>query len=141
MANHGYLPRNGFIGLLDAVAASRKVFGMGEDLGTILSAYGGLIDGAVVGWSIGGGIHTGIGGSHNNYESDSSPLRGDLYQYGSNTALVMSQFKEVRVPPIAFSTCLNTGLCSCTTCSLMQQLQTTISTSCESSARTDSLKV
>lgn len=31
-------------------------------------------------------------GSHNNYETDSSPLKSDLSQYGSNTKLVMSQF-------------------------------------------------
>lgn len=31
---------------------------------------------------------------YNNYESDSSPLRGDLYQYGSNSDIAMSQFQE-----------------------------------------------
>lgn len=50
---------------------------------------------AQVSWSIGGAPHTGIGGSHGNYESDSSPLKGDLYQYGNLGKLVISQYKEV----------------------------------------------
>lgn len=45
--------------------------------------------------SIGGGIRTGIGGSRGNYETDNSPLRGDLHQYGSNSALVINQFQRL----------------------------------------------
>lgn len=92
MANHGYLPHNGQPTLVDFVLGTKAAFGMCEDLSLILAAYGGLFDGILAAWSIGGGFHTGIGGSHNNYETDSSPLRGDLDQYGSNTDLVMSQF-------------------------------------------------
>lgn len=46
-------------------------------------------------WQIGGVEHTGIAGSHHNYEDDSSPTRGDLNQYGSNVNLVMSQWSAL----------------------------------------------
>jgi len=37
-----------------------------------------------------------VTGSHNKYETDSSPTRGDLYQYnGNNFGLQLSQFKEL----------------------------------------------
>ena len=68
---------------------------MGVDLATFLAVFGAVVDGNLLGWSVGGKPHTGIGGSHGNYESDSSPLKADLYQYGSNEKLVLSQFKEV----------------------------------------------
>jgi len=72
-----------------------SVYGMGVDLATFLATYGAVIDGPLLSWSIGGAPHTGIGGSHGNYESDSSPLKGDLYQYGNLGKLVISQYKEV----------------------------------------------
>lgn len=37
----------------------------------------------------------GISGSHNKYEGDSSPTRGDLYEYGNDYKLVMSQFQQL----------------------------------------------
>ena len=69
---------------------------MGLDLGQFLAVYGTLYDGSAVsldpGYSIGGpttsqkilgggllGTPSGLSGSHNNYESDTSPTRGDLY--------------------------------------------------------------
>lgn len=72
---------------------------MGLDLGTFLAIYGTVFDGNPLsltpGYSIGGqtplealaggllnGLLTtpgGLSGSHNNYEVDSSPTRGDLY--------------------------------------------------------------
>ena len=79
------------------IAATTSVYGMGVDLATILAVYGGLFNGALVGWSIGGQEFTGIAGSHNNYEGDSSPTRGDLYQHGTNSDLILAQFKEVGV--------------------------------------------
>lgn len=68
---------------------------MNRDLGGFLSVYGAIVDGNGFGWSISGGPRVGIGGSHNNYEADSSPLRADLSQYGSNQRLIMSQFFDV----------------------------------------------
>ena len=69
---------------------------MGIDLGTFLAVYGTAFDGdslsADPGYSIGGpatsdgiltsgllGTPSGLSGSHNNYEADTSPTRGDLY--------------------------------------------------------------
>ena len=69
---------------------------MGIDLGQFLAVYGTLFDGDAVsldpGYSIGGpatseeilglgllGTPSGLSGSHNNYEADTSPTRGDLY--------------------------------------------------------------
>lgn len=57
--------------------------------------YGAIVDGDGTSWSIGGVPHTGILGSHNNYEADSSPLKSDLNQYGANGRLIMSQFNNV----------------------------------------------
>ncbi|KAK4553340.1 hypothetical protein LTR86_009640 [Recurvomyces mirabilis] len=95
MANHGYLPHNGVATVTQFVAATTSVFGMGVDLATFLATYGALVDGDGVSWSIAGSPHVGIGGSHGNYESDSSPIRGDLDQYGSNTKVIISQFKTL----------------------------------------------
>jgi hypothetical protein len=90
LANHNYLPHNG-VGTIDQfIAATTKVFGMGADLALILAVYGAAIDGNLVSWSIGGptpnvpsinllGQPQGISGSHNKYEGDASPTRGDLY--------------------------------------------------------------
>ena len=68
---------------------------MGADLALFLATYGAVVDGSLISWSINGKPHTGIGGSHGNYETDSSPLKADLYQYGSLEKLVLSQFTEV----------------------------------------------
>ncbi|KAK3117722.1 hypothetical protein LTR53_000651 [Teratosphaeriaceae sp. CCFEE 6253] len=95
LANHNYLPHNGVATIAQFVSATTQVFGMGADLATFLSTYGAVVDGSGTSWSIAGGPHVGIGGSHGNYETDSSPLKGDLYQYGSNTKLIMSQFNNL----------------------------------------------
>lgn len=60
-----------------------------------LATYGAVVDGDLLSWSIDGGPHIGIGGSHNNYEADASPVYSDLNQYGSNKDVVMSQFNTV----------------------------------------------
>lgn len=72
-------------------------YGMADDLATFLAIYGTVFNGDAVsltpGYSIGGpsslgGILSGTGilrtpsgltGSHNNYEADTSSTRGDLY--------------------------------------------------------------
>jgi hypothetical protein len=95
MANHGYLPHNGVATITQFIDACQTVFGMGLDLATFLATYGAVVDGTLTSWSINGKPHTGIGGSHGNYETDSSPLKSDLFQYGSLEKLVISQFKEV----------------------------------------------
>lgn len=72
---------------------------------------GGTIDGNGLVWSIGGpskaaapvggltggllGTPQGLSGSHNKYESDVSPGRGDLYQFGNDFTLQMSQYQEL----------------------------------------------
>lgn len=79
---------------------------MGVDLSTFLAIYGAVFDGDLTGWSIGGpdsavsllgllGTPQGISGSHNKYEGDASPTRGDLYQYGNDYLLQLSQFKAL----------------------------------------------
>lgn len=69
---------------------------MAQDLAGFLAIYGAVVDGDGSSWSIGGMPHTGILGSHHNYEADSSPLKSDLNQYGSNGRLIMSQWETVR---------------------------------------------
>ena len=85
MANHGYLPHNGkscfgnhpnnrthkatgIATIQQFIDGTNTVFGMGKDLGGFLAYFGALVDGNGLGWSIGGLPHTGILGSHNNYE-------------------------------------------------------------------------
>lgn len=66
---------------------------MGYDLASFLSIYAAVMDGDLTSWSIGGPPDTsalsavgllaapqGISGSHNKYEGDVSPGRGDLYE-------------------------------------------------------------
>lgn len=92
LANHNYLPHNGVATIQQFVDATTEVFGMGEDLALFLATYGAIVDGDLISWSIEGGPHVGIGGSHGNYESDSSPFKSDLNQYGSNEKLIIEQF-------------------------------------------------
>ncbi|KAF7192099.1 Dothistromin biosynthesis peroxidase dotB [Pseudocercospora fuligena] len=95
MANHGYIPRNGRATIQQFINGTETVFGMAKDLGGFLAIFGAVVDGDGSSWSIGGLPHTGILGSHNNYETDSSPIKSDLNQYGSNTKFVMSQFMNL----------------------------------------------
>ena len=72
---------------------------MGYDLGAFLAVFGAAEDGNLLSWSIGGpaGLLGGNGliGSHNKYESDVSPTRPDLYEYGNNYQIVMSQWEAL----------------------------------------------
>jgi hypothetical protein len=73
---------------------------MGKDLGGFLSIYGALIDGDGTKWSIGGDnpvmtVGDGISNSHNKYEGDASPTRPDLYQYGNDYKVILSQFQQM----------------------------------------------
>lgn len=65
---------------------------LGADLAEFLAVYGAIFDGDLTSYSIGGpvngllnlggllGAPQGLSGSHNKYEGDVSPTRGDLYQ-------------------------------------------------------------
>jgi hypothetical protein len=89
------MPRNGFATIQQFVDGTNAVFGMAKDLASFLSIYGASVNGNGIGWSIGGIPRTGISGSHNNYETDSSPLRSDLNQYGSNRRIIIDQFTRL----------------------------------------------
>ncbi|KAG8705497.1 hypothetical protein FRC09_002921 [Ceratobasidium sp. 395] len=109
LANHGYLNRNGLTTLTQAIEATNKVYGMGIDLATFLSTFATVIDGnpVTLQWSIGGsppGLYLppllsapkGLSGSHNKYEGDSSPGRGDAYLHnGDSSSLQIDNFKAL----------------------------------------------
>jgi len=100
-ANHGFLPRNGYATISQFVDATTKVVGMGPDLAGFLAVFGAAIDGSGTAWSIGGtpapgvGLGNGLSGSHNKYESDNSPTRPDLYEYGNDYKVVIKQFQQL----------------------------------------------
>ena len=107
MANHGYLPHNGVATIEQFIQSCNYVFGMGLDLAGFLAVYGAIIDGNGLEWSIGGPTPLvagpladisepeGISGSHNKYESDASPTRGDLYTAGNDYTVQVDQFKQL----------------------------------------------
>ncbi|KAI9890494.1 MAG: hypothetical protein M1814_003978 [Vezdaea aestivalis] len=110
LANHNYLPHNGWASLTQYVEATNRVFGMGIDLATFLSTYSLVIDGNPLGippgWSMGGpvpglgggllsgllGQPKGLTGSHNKQETDASPTHGDLYAFNGNNYDVQLPF-------------------------------------------------
>ncbi|KAF2100903.1 Cloroperoxidase [Rhizodiscina lignyota] len=104
MANHGYLPHNGVGTITDFISGCQEAFGMGIDLASFLAIYGAIFDGDFISYSIGGpypsllnlggllGAAQGLSRSHNKYEGDGSPTRGDLYQYGNDYLVQLSQF-------------------------------------------------
>ncbi|KAL8799485.1 MAG: hypothetical protein Q9182_005853 [Xanthomendoza sp. 2 TL-2023] len=114
LANHGYLPHNGIAPMVDIIQAVSQVYGLALDLGGFLAAYGTVFEGDALsltpGYSIGGPASTGLGGilsglgitrtpsglsgSHNNYEGDTSATRGDLYVVGNNDLLQIDFFQQ-----------------------------------------------
>lgn len=104
LANHNYLPHNGVATIQQFIDATNKVYGMGLDLAGFLAIYGAVMDGDLKSWSIGGPPPPqGISYSHNKYEADVSPTRGDLYQYGDDYHVQVPQFealynKQANVP-------------------------------------------
>ncbi|KAK5118162.1 hypothetical protein LTR85_008142 [Meristemomyces frigidus] len=97
--------RVAFDAALQFIESTGKVFGMAVDMSSILAVYGAVFDGDLLEWSIGGpdslvsllgllGEPQGISGSHNKYEGDGSPTRGDLY-HGNDYLLQMSQFQAL----------------------------------------------
>ncbi|KAL0575172.1 hypothetical protein V5O48_006794 [Marasmius crinis-equi] len=105
LANHNYLPHNGVATIDELVEATYRVYGMGKDIGLFLAVYGSLMTGDLLSFSIGGpppsllggllGRPSGLSGSHNKYETDGSPTRGDLYQVGDNARVHLPQFKAL----------------------------------------------
>lgn len=105
VANHGFLPHNGYATVTQFVEATTQVVGMGPGLALFLSAFGAAIDGSGLAWSIGGtptraqaGLlpgGNGISGSHNKYESDASPTRPDLYEDGNDYETQADQFQQL----------------------------------------------
>ena len=79
---------------------------MGQDLAAFLAVYGAVFDGNLVGYSIGGpsiqlpiisgllGTPTGLSGSHNKYENDASPVKGDLYLYHNDYENQVQYFQQ-----------------------------------------------
>ncbi|CAO1601084.1 hypothetical protein XANCAGTX0491_004748 [Xanthoria calcicola] len=115
LANHGYLPHNGIAPAATIVQAVNQAYGMSLDLGAFLAAYGTVFNGDALsltpGYSIGGpasigllgGLLSGTGvtrtpsglsGSHNNYEGDTSATRGDQYVVGNNDLLQIPFFQQ-----------------------------------------------
>ena len=81
---------------------------MGVDLATVLSTLGAITSGNGLKWSIGGPTPSvpalipilqrqpqGISFSHNIYEGDGSPTRGDLYRFGNAYKLQIEQFQQL----------------------------------------------
>ncbi|KAJ7785223.1 Chloroperoxidase [Mycena maculata] len=89
LANHGYLPRNGIARVDELLEVSRAVLGFGIDFGCVagsLTAAYASDEGLMT--SIGGPVRGSftfcvprLSGTHNQFESDSSPTRGDSYLY------------------------------------------------------------
>ncbi|KAI4243176.1 MAG: hypothetical protein LQ352_007085 [Teloschistes flavicans] len=112
LANHGYLPHNGLAPATTIVQAVNQAYGMSLEFGQFLAVYGTVFDGDSIsltpGYSIGGpaslgGILSGVGllrtpsglsGSHNNYEGDTSATRGDLYVFGNDDQLQIPFFQR-----------------------------------------------
>ncbi|KAJ3921573.1 hypothetical protein F5877DRAFT_64818 [Lentinula edodes] len=101
-ALHGYIPHNGIVTIDQLVNGSYTAFGMGRDLALSLAVYSTVMDGDItfLSFSIGEGdkpilSQNGLTGSHNNFEADASPIKGDLFQYGNNHDVQMSQFVQL----------------------------------------------
>ncbi|KAI5803968.1 hypothetical protein DFH27DRAFT_388292 [Peziza echinospora] len=108
LANHGYLPHSGVVGLLQIVGVVNEIFGMGVDLGLLLTVYSTVLvgDPLSLSWSIGGpattllgfllGTGKGLSGSHNMYESDASLVAGDSYLHnGDSDTFQEYRFKQL----------------------------------------------
>ncbi|GKT95361.1 heme-thiolate peroxidase [Colletotrichum tofieldiae] len=98
LANHGYLPRNGYVNLGQVIEATARGFNMGPDLSTILGVFAVLGSGNITTESfyLGSGPG-GVGGlnRHSIVEADISPNREDFYNgCGDNHHLSSRLFKQ-----------------------------------------------
>ncbi|KJZ75261.1 hypothetical protein HIM_05455 [Hirsutella minnesotensis 3608] len=102
LANHNYIPHDGVVNSFQIIFALNRVYGVGLDLGALLSALATVWAGVQFSinprWSINGtspkasypfhglfglvGEPRGITAGHNLLESDSSNTRGDAYETG-----------------------------------------------------------
>ncbi|KAL8786591.1 MAG: hypothetical protein Q9195_008148 [Heterodermia aff. obscurata] len=99
LANHGYFPHSGVVPLTVGATATQQVYGLAPNFGIPLTVADT--------WSIGGkqpqtltspilGAGDGLSGSHNKYESDASPGRGDYYLFNADvTNLRVEKFKAL----------------------------------------------
>nr|XP_018915905.1 PREDICTED: aromatic peroxygenase-like [Bemisia tabaci] len=107
MANHNYIPRNGVATAAQLIESCFRVFGLGKDIAGFLTALAIVTAGAIVNRtamvSIGKATPqvraqsyepSGLSGTHNKYESDASPMKGDLYQYKDADKLVLKQLEN-----------------------------------------------
>ncbi|PHH66061.1 hypothetical protein CDD81_586 [Ophiocordyceps australis] len=106
LANHGYLPRNGVANLLQFFQATTSVYNMGPDIAAILAVYGGATSGDFISFSMGGdetrnffGKPRGLSFTHNIFEVDASPTRGDFYSTGNGYKLQLENFKSLYDAP------------------------------------------
>jgi hypothetical protein len=78
LANHGYLPRNGYVNMGQVIEATARGFNMGTDLSTVLTVFAILADGDfdTLSWYLGAGKNK-VGGlnRHSTVEADISPNR------------------------------------------------------------------
>ncbi|KAB5591490.1 Aromatic peroxygenase [Ceratobasidium theobromae] len=101
LANHNFISHNGITTLLEATTASNKIFGFGIDLAAAAAACGVIFGGNPVTqvFSIGGpppGLvipplisrPPGLSGTHNRFEGDASPTRGDAYTHNGDPSLL-----------------------------------------------------
>ncbi|EME38644.1 chloroperoxidase-like protein [Dothistroma septosporum NZE10] len=108
MANHGYIPRNGYTSDAQIIAAMQAVFNISPDFGGFLTVLGSAMGGDGLGFSIGGppsaslltatglvGKPQGMSNTHNRFESDQSITRDDLYQTGNDVTLNMNFFQDL----------------------------------------------
>ncbi|RAL61490.1 hypothetical protein DID88_009419 [Monilinia fructigena] len=68
---------------------------LGSDLAVFLVIYGLVMDGNPISLNPGWSAPQGLIGSHNKYEGDTSPTRGDLFVYGNSWKLQIPQFQEL----------------------------------------------
>ncbi|KAJ6512282.1 Chloroperoxidase [Mycena vulgaris] len=116
LANHNFIPHSGIVGFATAILQSNRVFGLELDTATIaavLALFGadllspdlrfsigaaptpGLLSGILVGLGL-AGPPTGLSGTHNQFESDSSVTRGNFYQFdGNNYNLQLPYFQAL----------------------------------------------
>ncbi|KAF8160204.1 Chloroperoxidase, partial [Mycena galopus ATCC 62051] len=111
LANHGYISRTGIDSVFNIMTQSTQVLGFGIDTATfagVLGCFGADLYDPTLPLSIGaappanqtiggllGSAPSGLDGTHNQFESDASPTRGDLYQFGNNYDVQNSFFQEL----------------------------------------------